>query len=208
MTRRLAALALLALAACSTTEIAGEFPSSPLVGPDAARGAPVVASLPATGASGVFRPAGRNGDVTSWRAADGSGFATDRGVLVTTFGLGHDLYAADVSRLVAILTAGRSGTVRRVHRMLDGENNVTAESWDCDVRVSATRDSPSAGGRVRDVTEACEGPGGAFENTYLWSVSGDRAVRSEQFVSREVGMLRIAPPAPVATAIVPVAIGQ
>ena len=114
----------------------------------------------------LFTPNASNDDVTSWRSPDGTGLVLRHGVLSRTQAVGGDLMSADLADVLAAL-AGHADQATRIHRYLDGENHVVAESFICDYARAA--DSTSAYFheiRVTRVDETCSGIDYIFENQY------------------------------------------
>lgn len=142
-------------------------------------GGVLIATIPAREASAALFEAGRNGPVVTYVTPDGISLSLDRGVLVATRGLGFDLMTADVDEPQAALRAGGATTgAVRIHRYLDGENQVVLRSLVC--RYAR------AGGAV---TETCRTPGATIENRYVMGAGGIDA--SRQWVGPETGYVRI-----------------
>lgn len=186
----LVAVALL-LAGCSSASGPGvvSVAGVPLFGaaevsqPATASDRTVVATRLSDGSSGTFRPVSSRGGVETWAAGDGSAFAFRSGMLVATFALGHDLYSADAGETRALLGAGRNGSATRVHRYLDGENEMRLRAFECDVNIEV------ASGGQRTATEVCRGVGTSFRNQYRLLPGGEIA-GSTQWVGDRVGYLR------------------
>ena len=120
----------------------------------------------------------RNRDVVTYLTPDGISVSLRHGVLVATRGLGFDLMTADVSAVIPAIR-NRSQEVIRVHRYLDGEEQVVIRTFICDYSGAGT------------VTETCYSDGLRITNTYDL---GGRAIRaSRQWVSPEQGYLRVEP---------------
>lgn len=142
-----------------------------------------IATLVAPGAAPLASPlveTGRNGDVITYNTPDGVAVSLRQGVLIATRGLGRDLMSADTGALLAGLRGGGAAPVR-VHRYLDGENREVLRSFAC--RLSR------AG---RTVTEACQGDGVQFENSYVLDGTG-RIVASRQWVGPDARVIAIEP---------------
>ncbi len=193
MSRRLPLLCLAAvvLSACAQSRLEGSVALRDRV-PEIERAVALPAGVPesiraelvAQGRAGVFFRTAGNGDYISWRAPDGSGLVTLHGLLSATFGLGFDLISADVSDIAARLRDGASGDATRVHRYLDGENQILARAFMCEVTIA------SAPAGRRRVSETCVGADRTFENSYVLDGQG-RIVTSSQWVGPEIGHIRL-----------------
>ena len=134
----------------------------------------------------LFTPNSSNDDVTSWRSPDGTGLVLRQGVLSRTQAVGGDLMSADLADVLAAL-AGHADRATRIHRYLDGENHVVAESFICD--YARAPDSTSAYFheiRVTRVDETCYGIDYIFENQY-WIAGTGMIVRAVQWISEPAG---------------------
>ena len=150
------------------------------------------AVLIARGRSGTFFRNARNGDHVTWRAADDSAIVMRDGLLTATFGLGFDLLSADVSDTLFLIAQRQNGMATRIHRYLDGENQVVARAFRCDV---AWEEGLGAVWRVR---EDCRGANITFENHYDLATDG-RIVSSMQWVGPDIGAVRLSSLEPGAT---------
>ena len=184
--------AILALSAgCTSYQASGSIPIRPSSAPPIAlfsplEGAQLRAELSDTGLSGIFIQQSTNDGASMWRAPDDSALVFYRGILSATYSLGFDLYSADVTETAALIVRQQSGTATRVHRYLDGENQVVTRAFRCNVSVGKKRS-----GRYQ-VTEACRGTDVAFVNTYNVFGAG-KILSSLQWVGPEVGFLRLTP---------------
>lgn len=135
-------------------------------------------------------PVGTNGPWKSWQTLDGIGFTLRLGVLSATRGFGADLLAAEVGETTALVTARRSGTARRVNRTLDGENQIIAESFQCEIANEGH--DPVVVFEIRHETdrlrERCQpdAAGVAYENVY-WVGSDGTIWASEQQITPATG---------------------
>ncbi len=193
-------LACLSVGACSSLEGAGATLPDVLFGGGMAApgfvagagGEAIVVTRLSDGASGTFRLIAARDGVETWAAPDGSAFALRDGVMVSSFALGRDLYSADVSDVTSALRTGQGREITRVHRYLDGENEIVTRAFECTIAFAPPREAPALGERVRPVSERCKGFGTSFVNTYLLSLSGV-VLGSEQWVGPDVGSVRFAP---------------
>lgn len=137
-----------------------------------------------------------------WRGVDNVGFVMQGGVLVSTRGLGPDLYSADPGILPDRLRRREAGPVARLHRRLDGVDTMVTRRYYCTLTLQETEtiliaEIPRS---TRRLEESCRAVGGAtgadlsaepvFENVY-W-VGDDATVwRSRQWLGPELGYVRI-----------------
>lgn len=146
------------------------------------------ASLDALGASATLAISGRNGDVTTWRAADGVALSLRGGVLVATRGLGNDLMSADAGGTRAMLQGGGgAGYYPRFHSYLDGEDQTAFRAFQCRETGRRAEQIAIAGRNwaTLRISETCVSRGLKIENTF-WR-SGGLTVRSRQWVSQSAG---------------------
>jgi len=180
------------LAGCASYQASGSIPMSrPNSAPPIAlfaplEGAQIRAQLSDTGLSGIFVQQSTNDNKSMWRAPDDSALVFYRGILSATYSLGFDLYSADVTETATLIARHQSGSATRVHRYLDGENQVVTRAFRCNVSVGK-----KSSGRYQ-VTEACRGADVAFVNTYNVFGAG-KILSSHQWVGPDVGFLRLTP---------------
>lgn len=206
--RLVPALALMALAACSTRD---DTPAAVSVGDllrerMQAMGAPeapafkmpsratlesagtsiLYAAVPAAGAEAILTPVAQNAGTVTWVTADEITLTTRNGLIVATRGLGDDLMSADVSAVFPALEDG--GPSRRVHYRLDGDNHTRAIRFFCDVEGEGEEVVEIAERRVPAIriAETCRGAGERFVNRYWVSREG-RIVQSRQWLTPGIG---------------------
>ena len=137
-----------------------------------------IATLEEKKLASVLIERARNRDQITYFTPDGISMTYKSGVLVGTRGLGFDLMDADVDQVLSSLRTGRDGAVR-IHRYLDGEEQVILRSFICDYTGAGT------------VTETCFSDGFQITNTY--AMSGGRITSSRQWISPEQGYVRLEP---------------
>ena len=142
-------------------------------------GAVAVATLSERKAAAALIEAGRNGNVVTYFTPDGISMALRDGVLVGTRGLGFDLMTADVSGPLAALAGGKSTDVVRVHRYLDGANDIQVRRLMCSYTRTDTK-----------IAETCRSPDTTISNSYVMSESG-RIASSRQWIGSEAGYVQI-----------------
>ncbi|MGJ8588290.1 MAG: YjbF family lipoprotein [Yoonia sp.] len=116
-----------------------------------------------------------NQGVETYLTADGLAISLRDGIVVATRGFGFDLMVADTGEMGDALPAGAASSAR-VHRYLDGENHIIAQSFGC--RVSRTSE--------RTMRESCASSEISFENSYSLNEAGV-IVASRQWVSPQIG---------------------
>ncbi|MAU44784.1 MAG: hypothetical protein CMP09_08185 [Yangia sp.] len=132
----------------------------------------------------------RNGDTVTWLSVNNEFLLLQDGVLSGTRGLGGDLMNADLSEVHEAL-AGRRTQAVRIHRMLDGENHIVAESYVCDYAQRPERVAVGAyltQVQATQIDETCTGVERVFENRYWLSGSGT-IVRARQWAGEPLGYL-------------------
>jgi len=143
-------------------------------------GAPLmIAVLEKNNLASVLIKEQSNRNLVTYFTPDGISLTLKDGVLVGTRGLGFDLMSADVADVLPALSRNGSEIVR-IHRYLDGEDQIVIQSFICDVRGQ------------REVVETCHGDGLKIENSYQTNGSG-RIVSSRQWISPEQGYVRLEP---------------
>jgi len=137
-----------------------------------------IATLEEKNLASVLIERARNRDQITYFTPDGISMTYESGVLVGTRGLGFDLMDADVDQVLSSLRTRADGAVR-IHRYLDGEEQVILRSFICDYTGAGT------------VTETCYSDGFQITNTY--AMSGGRITSSRQWISPEQGYIRLEP---------------
>lgn len=148
----------------------------------------LLVDVPSRDATATLVRAGENGARATWISPDGISVTVEGGLIVATRGFGHDLMAADVTGLRALLRGAGSG--RYVAETLDGTDQVVRTVYDCavDSRTPETITIFERGYATTRVQVSCTGPDLRFRNTY-W-VDGSGVVwKSQQFVTQELGYL-------------------
>ncbi len=111
-------------------------------------GKPVMlAELPGVGLADILIFVQQNGTYSTWASSDGVSFSFDRGLLVATRGMGRDLMSADVEEVLRGITNG-AGSGVRVHRYLDGDDQLVMTSFYCYYNRLEGGGSPSAANRA------------------------------------------------------------
>lgn len=144
--------------------------------------------IPAREAAGAMAQVALRGAVSEWRSADGIGLTLRDGQIIATRGFGPDLLIADSQGAAPALRQGGGAFSRTMH-WLDGENHDRAEIFACTLSAQATQPKPNA----RILSETCKGPQRTFTNTYTVSTTTGALIRSDQWVSPDLGHIRIEP---------------
>jgi hypothetical protein len=126
-----------------------------LVEPDSSDA--ILVSVPALRAQGYAVPSARVGSVTTWRTADNATFTFDRGVIVSTRGLGDDLMGADVGQSISASSGGAGDWAPRINGYMNGEYQSYFMTFQCR-RSSAQSEQVVLGDRnvsTNRITETC-----------------------------------------------------
>jgi hypothetical protein len=128
-----------------------------------------------------------NGRYKTWRSSDGATFTIRNGFLTATKALGEDLVSAQVP--VSVIT---SGTQKRVHYYLDGDEQVAPTSLSCNWKYVGAEVSPilTKTYQTKHYQESCSSDDLSFRNDY-WIDSSGSVRQSRQFVSSGVGYLSL-----------------
>ncbi len=153
-----------------TPEVAAQFGDAPLK----------IGTVEKPLLSSVLIGVGENGQVATFTTPDGVSFALNNGLLIGSRGLGDDLMSADVAATLRAIAAGGGRGLIRVHRYLDGEEQMFVRSFVCDL----VAEEPGA------FRERCQGETLQFENIYRIGANGAVA-SSRQWIGPERGYLSL-----------------
>jgi group 4 capsule polysaccharide lipoprotein GfcB/YjbF len=133
----------------------------------------------------------RPGEIVVWRTEDNITLALRSGVLIATRGMGGDLLSSDVAIREAQAGPAGSGARRQQVRALD--NKALTLSLACEVTDMGPETIEIVGARhaTRRIVENCEGAGGSIVNEYWIDSRRNLVWQSRQWVSPEVGYLRL-----------------
>lgn len=151
-----------------TPEVRAQFGEAPLM----------VATLEELSIASILIGVEENRGVFTFSTPDGVSFAFNQGLLVSSRGLGFDLMDADNADIRSAIRAGGVTEAIRIHRYLDGLNQIEIHGFICDV-VKSER------GQFR---ESCYGDELQFQNTYQLDPNGNIAA-SRQWIGPERGYL-------------------
>ncbi len=147
----------------------------------------LLAELPSRDARATFVIGGQNRAHVTWVGADGIGLILKNGILTGTRGLGADLMTADIATPEAAIRRG-GGTATRVHRYLDGENQIVALPVTCTyASAGATRlVIVERAFPTRQVVENCTSGSHNFENRYWIDTRDGWIWKSQQWIGPEL----------------------
>jgi len=135
----------------------------------------MIAELEQNDRASIIVRKGMNRDVETYFTPDNISISLKEGVLIGTRGLGFDLMSADVSEVIAGLRNG--GQAVRIHRYLDGEDQIVIKSYICDYSGNA------------QITETCYGKDHSFKNSY--QTSAGKVIASRQWIGPDLGYIRL-----------------
>ncbi|MFG6519351.1 YjbF family lipoprotein [Sulfitobacter sp. 1A13496] len=135
----------------------------------------MIAQLEQNERASILVRKGVNRNVETYFTPDNISLSLKEGVLVGTRGLGFDLMSGDVAEVLAGLRHG--GQAVRVHRYLDGEDQIVIKSYICNYSGNA------------QITETCYGKDHSFKNSY--QMSGGKVVASRQWIGPDLGYIRL-----------------
>ncbi|MCC1494755.1 YjbF family lipoprotein [Cognatishimia sp. F0-27] len=152
----------------------------------------ILIALPERGAEALARWVGANNGHATWASGDGVSIRIRRGILSATRGLGGDLLSADIADVEAALYAGGPTRVIRIHRYLDGTDQVTIRALVCDITRAGpdTAETAVGGFATTRFDESCSGPDRTFENRY-WIGANGQLRKTRQWVGPDVGTIVI-----------------
>ena len=184
----LAALALVALAACQRPDPAAVRAQIAQTDFSQATMPLIVAEFETAGAAGILGKSGRNGSVESWQSADGVGLSLDQGVLVRTAGTGQGLLIADASGTKAALRSGGGTDYRKLYKHLTGDNQVAEMLFICSMSGGGAEQITRAGrpSTAAHWRESCSSGSTSMTNDYWTQGSGD-VVKSRQWINPVAG---------------------
>jgi len=139
----------------------------------------------------------RPGEIVVWRTEDNITLSLRNGVLIATRGLGDDLLSSDVA--IRAGAPGPAGSGARRWQILALDNKAVNLSGACELRDLGPETIEIVGARhpTRHLQERCEvagpdgRPGGSIVNDYWIDSRRGLVWQSRQWVSPEVGYLRL-----------------
>jgi hypothetical protein len=135
----------------------------------------MIAQLEQNERASILVRKGLNRDVETYFTPDNLSLSLKEGVLVGTRGFGFDLMSSDVAEVIGGIRHG--GRAVRVHRYLDGEDQIVIKSYICDYSGNT------------QVTETCYGKDHSFKNSY--QMSGGKVIASRQWIGPDLGYIRL-----------------
>lgn len=136
-------------------------------------------------------PLASNGATDTWVSTDGVSLGLRRGILTATRGLGGDLISADLDDVVPGVF-GQTSRATRIHRYLDGEDQIVVRAFICDYSQLGRETVSTAVGQfsATHVEESCAGPEEVIENQYWIGMDGDLR-KSLQWAGPGIGYMLI-----------------
>lgn len=157
-------------------------------------GVPVArVELPQFQQSAFAIESGRNRGTRTFTSFTGQSMTLRSGVLIATRGLSADLMSASTDGAERLIAARRSGSAARVYRFLDGNDDEVDFPATCTTASEGASSVTLVTGARFSTTrmrETCQAGDTTFRNTY-WVTGAGRIVKSEQWVSERIGMVRI-----------------
>ena len=147
-------------------------------------------SVPALRAQGYVVPSARNGSIVTWRTPDNATFSFDRGVVVSTRGLGDDMMGSDADHSIAASTGGAGDWAPRINGYMNGEYQSYFLTFQCR-RSGSQSDRITIGDQslsATRITETCVNDQTQIENIY-WRNGNGVMLKSRQWVSPTVGYM-------------------
>lgn len=127
----------------------------------------------------------------SWISGEGLSVGMKDGMILSTRGFGGDLMAADPSRIVPFLRAGRDGISELFLTHLTANDETELLAFRCRISNLGPEDV-DLGGRVaktRLMKAECRNGTDAFENLYWVDQRSSEVVQSRQWISAYLGTL-------------------
>lgn len=156
------------------------------------KGSILIVQIEALGGTSVLGEIGTNGALRTYATPSEQSLVLRDGVLVATRGLGNDLMSADAAGAIALITARKAGTTRRIYRYLDGEGIERPLPLDCTVALAGTKDLAFAGQSwaTTQIGESCATGGLTISNAY-WVTDTGQIVLSHQWIGQRLGYLSV-----------------
>ncbi|MGR3272926.1 hypothetical protein DU478_01755 [Thalassococcus profundi] len=133
-----------------------------------------------------------NGPYETFATSSRQSLTVRGGMITATRGLGGDLMSSEAEPLLALIQAGRGGTVPYVTRYLTGDDQTEVFRYTCSVRDAGTE--RVAGGVIdiqgRKLAVVCTGTGPSFENTFVIDRSG-QILKATQYLGDFLGRVSI-----------------
>lgn len=143
--------------------------------------------------SSILLASGERDGVTNWREADNNRIYTDHGLLIGTRGMSFDLLTADTGEVLSLLQNERAGRAVRIHRLLDGNDNIRIRSYICDIVPIGPEPviffSENDAVTTQRLDEVCYGQDDSFVNHY-W-IKDRRIIQTVQTPSSGIGRVQL-----------------
>jgi hypothetical protein len=147
---------------------------------------PIVAvAVPKRKAIAIMPRIETNGDYATHGTSERRSVTLKRGMVTATRGFGEDLMSSDVDAALAMIRGRKAGTVQRVQRYLDGENQTVTLETTCRVTPGGgvRYQSGELDRRAVKVRETCKAQSTRFTNSYQVDAETGRILQAQQWVS-------------------------
>lgn len=133
------------------------------------------------------------GNTTAWLSGDNSMITLNQGLLMASRGLGWDLMSSDVTASARHIHSGKTGSVTRVSRHLDGDDQMITDVFSCEIESRGAREIEISNVvyNTRLMQERCESGDTSFESLYWVGIHGEGIMQSRQWASVEIGIVSI-----------------
>src|SRR6056297_1247359 len=126
-----------------------------------------------------------NGAYVTHGTADRRSLALKHGMLTATRGFGEDLMSSEVDASLDLVRERKAGTVQRVQRYLDGENQTTVLETTCQITPGGTvrYHAGELDRQAVKVRETCKAQTTRFTNSYQVDAHTARILQAQQWIS-------------------------
>jgi hypothetical protein len=145
----------------------------------------VLIAMPARQAITIMPRIEMNGAYATHGTSDRRSMTFKQGMLTATRGFGEDLMSSEIDPSLALVRARKSGTVQRVQRYLDGENQTVVLEASCQVTpgVTVRYRAGEVDRRAVKVQENCRAQTTRFTNSYQVDAASGRILQAQQWIS-------------------------
>ena len=144
----------------------------------------VLVALPNRKAVAVMQQIETNGPFVTYGTRERISLTLRDGIVTATRGLGDDLMSSQVAAASQLIRHRRAGQADRVQRFLDGENKEIAQTASCAITIGGAGSVQlgEAQRATQAVTETCQAPSGAYQNSYQVDRATGRILQSKQWI--------------------------
>lgn len=146
-------------------------------------------------ALGAMFQAQVSGETSAWLSADNSMIVLDHGLIIATRGLGWDLMSLDFGNIFQPLFADGGSEVVKTYRFLDGEDQIRATRFSCQILSRGQRSIEIEGTNheTRLMRESCHNEQSSFQNLYWISKADNSILQSRQWAGSGIGIISLRP---------------